>query len=95
LEEQSLRATIVAVEANKGVARLDGRSKVLHQFYPNHSYPPTVSTAKILGYFVFDPTKPKIESLRLVSEGGRFEKMNLGVAVRSVEGQTSLPHNAE
>jgi hypothetical protein len=92
LEEQSLRATVVAVEVNKVKARIDGRSKVLHQFYPNHSYPPTVSTAKIVGYLVFDTTKPKIESLRLVSEGGQFEKMNLGVAVRSVEGETPLPH---
>ncbi len=31
-----------------------------------------------------DPTKPHIESLRLISEGGRFEQMDLGVAVRSV-----------
>jgi hypothetical protein len=50
---------------------------------------------QIIGNLVFDPTKPKIESLRQVIEGKRFEKMNLGVAVRFVEGQTSLPHNAE
>jgi hypothetical protein len=43
-----------------------------------------VSTAKILGYLVFSLAKTKIESLRLVSEDGRFEKTNMGVAVRSV-----------
>jgi hypothetical protein len=84
LEDQSLRGTIVAVDAHKATARLEGRSKVLHQFYPNHEYPPTVSTSKIVGYLVFDPTKPKIESLRLITEGGRFEQMDMGVAVRSV-----------
>ena len=84
LEDQSLRGTIVAMDSKKTIARLEGRSKVLHKFYPNHDYPPTVSTAKIVGYLIFDPTKPHIESLRLISEGGRFEQMDLGVAVRSV-----------
>jgi len=84
LEEQSLQGTVVGVGANKVMARMEGRSKVLHQFYPNHSYPPTVSSAKIVGYLEFDPTKNKIESLRLISEGGKFDKMDMGVAVRSV-----------
>ena len=95
LEDQSLRGTIVAVDSDKVTARLEGRSKVLHQFYPNHPYPPTVSTAKIVGYLVFDPSKKKIESLRLVSEGGKFDKMDMGVAVRSVPRQASPPHDAE
>src|SRR5262249_33826521 len=84
LEEQELKATLIAAEQGRAVARLDGRSKVLHQFYPNHRYPPTVSTAAIVGYLTFDPAEGTIESLRLVSEGGKFEKMDMGVAVRSV-----------
>jgi hypothetical protein len=84
LEEQALRATLIAAEQGRAVARLDGHSKVLHQFYPNHSYPPTVSTASIVGYLTFDPAKGTIESLRLVSDGGKFDKMYMGVAVRSV-----------
>jgi hypothetical protein len=88
LEKQSLRGTVVAVDSDKVTARLEGHSKVLHQFYPQHSYPPTVSTAKVVGYLIFDPAKKKIESLRLVSESGRFENMDMGVAVRSVSHQT-------
>jgi hypothetical protein len=84
LEEQELKATLIAAEQGRAVARLDGSSKVLHQFYPNHRYPPTVSTATIVGYLEFDPAKGSIESLRLVSEAGKFEKMDMGVAVRSV-----------
>jgi hypothetical protein len=95
LEEQSLRATVVGVDADKVTARLEGRSKVLHQFYPNHPYPPTVSTAKIVGYLVFDPTKKKIESLRLVSEGGKFDKMDMAVAVRSVQHQTATARDGQ
>jgi hypothetical protein len=95
LEDQSLRGTVVAVDSDKVTAQLEGRSKVLHQFYPNHPYPPTVSTAKIIGYLVFDPSKNKIESMRLVSEGGKFDKMDMGVAVRSVPRQVSPPHGAE
>jgi hypothetical protein len=90
LEEQSLRGTVVAANTERMMARLEGHSKVLHQFYPNHPYPPTVSTAKIVGYLVFDPAKGKIESLRLISEDGRFDKIDMGVAVRSVPGQMPL-----
>jgi hypothetical protein len=84
LEEQALKATVIEAGQGRAVARLDGRSKVLHQFYPNNRYAPTVSTAKIVGYMTFDAAQRNIESLRLVSDGGKFEKMNMGVAVRSV-----------
>jgi len=88
LEEQSLRATVVAVDSymmtDKVTIRLDGRSKVVHQFYPNHQHPPTVSTAKVVGYIVYNSTQKKIESLRIVSDDGRFETISMGVAVRSV-----------
>jgi hypothetical protein len=93
LEEQSLRGTVVAVDADQIMARLEGHSKVLHQFYPQHSYPLTVSTAKVVGYLIFDPAKNKIESLRLVSEGGRFENMDMGVAVRSIPRQEVASHD--
>jgi hypothetical protein len=83
LEDQALRGTVVSVEPGKATIRLDGRSRVLHQFYPNHPYPPTVSTAKVIGYVILDRATGKITSLRLVSEGGRFEKMDMGVAVES------------
>jgi hypothetical protein len=93
LEDQSLRGTVVAVDSDRVTARLDGHSKVLHQFYPNHPYPPTVSTAKIVGYLVFNRTEDKIESLRLVSEDGKFDKMDMGVAVRSVPKQELALHD--
>jgi len=84
LEEQSLKASVIEVQSGKAVARLDGRSKVLHQFYPNNRFPATVSTANVVGYVTFDPVKRKIESLRLVSDRGKFGKIDMGVAVRSM-----------
>jgi hypothetical protein len=84
LEEQELKATLIAAEQGRAEARLDGRSKVLHKFYPNHDYPPTVSTATVIGYLNFDPAKKTFESLRLVSDGGKFDKLDMGVAARSV-----------
>jgi hypothetical protein len=57
---------------------------VLHQFYPNHRYPPTVSEANVVGYLEFDADGRTVRSLRLVTDQGKFEKMNLGVAVRSL-----------
>ena len=42
------------------------------------------TTATVVGYLTFDPAKRTIESLSLVSDGGKFDKMDMGVAVRSV-----------
>jgi hypothetical protein len=84
LEEASLKGTVIAVEKDVVRARLDGRSKVLHQFYPNHRSPPTVSTANVIGYLEFDAGGQAVRSLRLLSDQGKFEKLGLGVAVRSV-----------
>jgi hypothetical protein len=84
LEEGSLHGMILSTESDKVMVRLDGNSKVLHQFYPNHNYPPTVSTAKIVGYMILNQSARKIDSFSLISDGGRFEKMDMGVAVRSV-----------
>jgi hypothetical protein len=52
LEDQSLRGAVVGMDSGRIIVSLDGHSKVLHQFYPNHPYPPTVSTAKIIGYLI-------------------------------------------
>jgi hypothetical protein len=85
LEEGSLKGTVIAIEKNAVRVRLDGQSKVLHQFYPNHKYPPTVSEANVVGYLDFDPATRQVRQLRLVTDHGKFEKMDLGVAVQSVE----------
>src|SRR5262249_300801 len=84
LAEQALRAKTIDISESKILVRVDGRSKVLHQFYPDNRYPPTVSTPSIVGYPKLDTASGKIEALRLVTDGGKFDKMDLGVAVRSV-----------
>jgi hypothetical protein len=84
LEDRALRERVVEMSQGKTMIALEGRSRVLHQFYPNHNYAPTLSTAKVVGYLICDTAGGKIESLRLVSEDGKFEKMAMGIAVRSV-----------
>ena len=60
--------------------------RVLYSMWTNGNRPgrPYVKSANIVGYVTFDVAKHKIESLRLVSEDGKFDKMNMGVAVRLV-----------
>jgi hypothetical protein len=84
LEDGSLKGTVIAVEKGVVRARLDGRAKVLHKFYPNPRTPPAVSAANVVGYVEYDATARKVKALRLVTEQGKFEKVDLGVAVRSV-----------
>jgi hypothetical protein len=84
LEEGSLKGTVIAVEKGVVRARLDGRSKVLHKFYPNPRTQPAESAATVVGYLDYDAASGKVQVLRLVTDQGRFDKMELGVAVRSV-----------
>lgn len=87
IEEQSLQATIVSVDARSGrtTARLDGRLRMKHPFYKEDEKRVQAVAA---GYLVFDPAARRVRSLRLVTDqatyGDDARQMPFGVAVRSL-----------
>jgi len=87
IEEQSLQATIVSVDARTGraTARFDGRLRMKHPFYKEDE---KRVQAVAVGYLVFDPATRRIRSLQLVTDqaeyGDASRQMPFGVAVRSV-----------
>lgn len=87
LDEQSLKLTAISVESNRVRARLDGRLKMKHPFYPGRDDNHFVE-ATILGIIEFDPGKPRIDSLNIVTDDAKYGSGDrwqpFGVAVRLV-----------
>jgi hypothetical protein len=88
IDQQSLKATIIALEAGTASARLEGSLKMKHAFYPNRDDNNFVDAA-FVGIMEFDVADKKLKSLRLVTEkasyGGNVNGTHpFGVAVRSL-----------
>jgi hypothetical protein len=87
IDEQVLRARVVSV--GKGVvrARLEGRLKMKHPFY--HRDTDEFVDATLVGFLEFEPGRPVVRSLQLVTEdasygAGKGRRLPFGVAVQSL-----------
>jgi hypothetical protein len=85
IEEQELTATVVSAEGNLALARLDGRLRMKHNFYPGREDRNYVE-ARLLGYLEFDAAERQVRTLRLITDQASYAQQPFGVAVRSVEG---------
>ncbi|MFT5525064.1 MAG: hypothetical protein ACI9HK_003030 [Pirellulaceae bacterium] len=88
LDEQSLKLTALSVEKGRVRARIDGRLKMKHPFYPGRDDDNFV-TATIVGVVEFDPAKPLISSLHIATENATYgiggkRQQPFGVAVQIV-----------
>jgi hypothetical protein len=85
LDERALKLTAVAVEDNRIRARIDGRLKMKHPFYPGRDDDNFVN-ATIVGLMEFDPAKPQIHSLQVVTDEATYGAGNrlqpFGVALQ-------------
>ena len=90
LDEQTLKITASSVEQGRVRARIEGRLKMKHPFYPGKDDNNFVN-AKIIGYIEYDLVKSQILSLKLITEGATYgngeRPQPFGVAVRSVAGE--------
>jgi hypothetical protein len=86
LEGHALRARVLSVEGGVARARVEGRLKMRHPFY--HKATDEFVEADVVGLLEFEPGRPAVRSLRLVTEhatyGGRAGRQLFGVAVRSL-----------
>lgn len=81
--EHSLRATVVSAADGKTRARLDGRLKLRHDFYPGKDDGRVVD-AVLLGYLDFTSDLRSVLVLRLVTERATYGPGTVDVAARSV-----------
>ena len=84
IDEQSLKAKVIAVQDNIVRVRLDGFVKLHHNFAPGRPDPNAFATANVLGFLEYDTAKKKISTLRIVSDGGKYGNLPMVIAVRSM-----------
>ena len=82
IEEQELTARIVARQGDTLLARLDGRLRMMHPFYPKSD--DRWVEATISGFLEFEPDSRRIRGLQLATPAATYGKDHFGVAVRSI-----------
>jgi hypothetical protein len=88
IDQQSLKATVISADSSLVRARLEGKLKMKHAFYPRRDDNNFVE-ATFVGIIEFDVTPERLRSLRLVTEhatyGGNPNGSHpFGVAVHSL-----------
>jgi hypothetical protein len=90
IDRQSLQATVLSIKDGVIRARLDGSLKMKHTFYPGRQDENFVD-ATIVGYFDFEPGKPRIHTLQLITDKASYGSASkrFGVVLRSMPANPS------
>jgi hypothetical protein len=85
IDEQSLHGTVTSINDGVAQARLHGKFKMKHAFYPRREDNKMVEAA-LLGYIEFETDPPRVRSLRLVTDRATYGGPNqhFGAALRLV-----------
>lgn len=83
IDAGTLRATAVAATGGVVRARLDGTLKMKHPYLTEEDDNNFV-TATLMGYVDFEPARPALRSLRLVTTSGTYARSDFGIALRLV-----------
>jgi len=86
IERQELQATVVSINEGVARARLVGRLRMKHHFYPGQEDDNFVE-ASLLGYLDYDNTTRRIRELRLVTDEGMYAGAPFGAAVQMTHQQ--------
>lgn len=87
VDEASLRLTVTATGAGVARARIDGRLRMKHAFYPGKDSEDDVD-ATLVGFLDFDPASQHIQRLRITTERATYKNEAFGAALRSVSAET-------
>jgi hypothetical protein len=82
IDDIALKATVVSVKDGVARARLDGRLKMKHAFYP-HKPDDNMVEASVVGYIDVDVDKQRIRTLRLVTDKATYAGEKFDVAART------------
>jgi hypothetical protein len=85
IDEQALDATVISIKDGVVRARLEGRLKMKHTFYPRKDDKNQVE-ATLVGYIDFEQDRPRIRALRLVTDSATYggPRQHFGAALRLV-----------
>lgn len=86
IDERSLKAVVISVKDGVARARLEGTLKMKHAFYP-HKEDKNMVEAALIGYLDFEPDKPRIRALRLVTDRATYggPRQQFGAAMNLID----------
>jgi hypothetical protein len=87
VEQADFRFTAVRVEGAIARARIEGRIRLLHSFYPN-SKSLDYATSDLTGYLDFDMTQRRIQRLRIVTDKGQYVQTPFAASLVSMSKET-------
>jgi hypothetical protein len=87
IDEAALRLTVTATGDGVARARMDGRLRMKHAFYPGKDSEDNVD-ATLLDFVDFDATNLHIQRLRIVTERATYKNEAFGAALRSISAET-------
>lgn len=82
IDDQQLRATVIAVDGDRVRARLDGELRMKHQFYPGKVDDNFVD-ATLVGVLEFDRASRRIQKLQLITETATYGQYSFTAGLRS------------
>lgn len=82
IDDAALKATVASVKDGVVRARLDGRLKMKHAFYP-HRDDDRMVEASVVGYIDVDAAKGRVRALRLVTDRATYGRETFEAAARS------------
>jgi hypothetical protein len=87
VEQSDFRLTAVTVEGSLARARIDGKVKLLHTFYPNGKSP-DYAVSDLTGYMDFDFAQRRIQRLRIVTNKGDYVQVPFATSLVSMSKET-------
>ena len=82
IDDVALKATVTSVKDGVVRARLDGRLKMKHAFYPHRDDDKMVE-ASVVGYIDVDAAKQRVRTLRLVTDKATYSRETFEAEARS------------
>jgi len=91
VEEADLRLTAVAVQGTLVRARIDGKIRLWHSFYPggeNAQNATDFAVSEVTGYMDFDMAQHRIQRLRIVTNKGAYRDTPFAASLISMSKET-------
>jgi hypothetical protein len=87
IDQADFRLTVVSVQGNLARARIDGKVKLLHSFYPG-GQAQDFAVSELTGYMDFNLAEHRIQRIRLVTTKANYNATPFAASLVSMSGET-------
>jgi hypothetical protein len=88
VEQADFRVMVTTVEGKLARARISGKVKLLHNFYPGGPAQTEAAQSDLSGYMDFDAAQRRIQRLRIVTDKGQYNNTAFAASLVSMSKET-------